>query len=198
MVLREWEVWGSELLESHLSYPMLAYYRSQHDDQSWLAALAAVIDCCALVLVGLEGVPTLQARMTFTMGRQILVEMARSLRVRPSPYTGGNRLDGDAFRLLEVRLAEAALPWTTAEAEDLLTALRATYEPLLAGLADYLLLPLQGFSAADETRDHWSRGHRGTLARRLIAELPERLATEAPPPGSSRWRRLRNRLAPDA
>ena len=73
VLLRDWEIWGSELLESHLSYPMLAYYRSQHHDQSWLAALTAVMDCCALILVGLEGVPALQARMTFTMARQVLV-----------------------------------------------------------------------------------------------------------------------------
>ena len=54
-LLREWEVWGADLLESHLSYPMLAYYRSQHDNQSWLAALAAIMDCCALILVGVRG-----------------------------------------------------------------------------------------------------------------------------------------------
>jgi hypothetical protein len=84
MLLRDCESWGAELLESHLSYPMLAYYRSQHNDQSWLAALAVIMDCCALILVGLEGVPPLQARMTFTMARQILVEMARSFSVAPS------------------------------------------------------------------------------------------------------------------
>jgi hypothetical protein len=55
MLLRDWEGWGSELLESHLSYPMLAYYRSQHSDQSWLAALAVIMDCCALILLGLRG-----------------------------------------------------------------------------------------------------------------------------------------------
>ena len=93
MLLREWETWGSELLESHLSYPMLAYYRSQHNDQSWLAALAAIIDCCSLILTGLDGVAPLQARMTFTMARQILVEMARSFGVAPSRYTGGDRLN---------------------------------------------------------------------------------------------------------
>ena len=54
-LLREWEVWGSDLLESHLSYPMLVYYRSQHDNQSWLAALTAVMDSCALILVGRRG-----------------------------------------------------------------------------------------------------------------------------------------------
>ena len=100
IMLREWETWGSELLESHLSYPMLAYYRSQHADQSWLAALTVVIDCCALILVGIGRVPPLQARMTFTMARQILVEMAQAFGVAPSRYEGGDRLDHPTFRVL--------------------------------------------------------------------------------------------------
>jgi hypothetical protein len=33
-LLHEWQQWSAELLESQLSYPMLAYYRSQHDNQS--------------------------------------------------------------------------------------------------------------------------------------------------------------------
>ena len=54
-LLREWERWSAELLESHLSYPVLAYYRSQHDNQSWLAGLATILDTSAFVMVGLEG-----------------------------------------------------------------------------------------------------------------------------------------------
>jgi hypothetical protein len=106
VLLREW-AWGSELLESHLFYPMLAYYWSQHNDQSWLSALAVILDCCTLILVGLEGVPPLQARMTFTMVRQILIEMAQSFRVAPSRYTGGDRLDHPAFLRLRSDLVEA-------------------------------------------------------------------------------------------
>jgi len=86
-LLREWEVWGSELLESHLSYPMLAYYRSQHDNQSWLAALAVVMDACALILVGVEALPPLQARMTFSMTRagRATASIASLPRRPPSP-----------------------------------------------------------------------------------------------------------------
>jgi hypothetical protein len=72
--------------------------------------------------------------MTFTMGRQILVEMARSFHVAPSRYTGGDRLDHDAFVRLEHKLIGSGFSWETAEAEELLAALRATYEPLLDGL----------------------------------------------------------------
>jgi hypothetical protein len=194
-LLREWESWGSELLESHLSYPMLAYYRSQHNDQSWLAALAAIIDCCALILVGIEQVSPLQARMTFKMAREILVEMAESFDVSPSRYSGGDRPDHQTFLRLEQDLIEAEFNWETAEAEELLAALRATYEPLLDGLASYLLLSLPGWSASDDARDHWVRGPRGTLARRLVDELMLTGGTaERGAKGGSRWRRLRSRL----
>src|SRR5207237_406885 len=42
--LHEWERWSAALLESHMSYPVLGYFRSQHDHQSWVAALTAVLD----------------------------------------------------------------------------------------------------------------------------------------------------------
>ena len=82
-LLRAWEIWAAELLESHLSYPMLAYYRSQHDDQSWLGALAAIMDACALILIGVQDVKPLQARMTFAMARQVVVELVRALDLPP-------------------------------------------------------------------------------------------------------------------
>ena len=110
-LLREWEFWGAELLESHLTYPMLVYYRSQHDNQSWLAALAAVMDCCALILVGVEDLQPLQARMTFTMARQVVVEIARSFAITPSRYDGGDRLPHESYVLLEACLADAKLSW---------------------------------------------------------------------------------------
>jgi hypothetical protein len=133
--------------------------------------------------------------MTFTMARQILVEMAKSFDVSPSRYTGGNRLDQGAFLRLERDLINVHFNWQTAtEAEEILAALRATSEPLLDGLASYLLLPLPGWSIPDDARDHWMRGPRGTLAGRLIQEL---MLTGAPLESSastSRWRLLRSRL----
>jgi hypothetical protein len=53
--LRDWEAWSAELMESHLSFPVLCYFRSQHDNQSWLAALTAVLDTCALLITCAEG-----------------------------------------------------------------------------------------------------------------------------------------------
>ncbi len=197
-LLREWEVWGSELLESHLSYPMLAYYRSQHDNQSWLAAIACIMDVCALVLVGIAELRPLQARMTFTMARQVVVEMARSFGVQPSRYTGGDRLDEAAYERLAAALVEAGVPWEPgAEGRHVLAALRATYEPLLDGLSRHLLVPLSGFLPDHTSSDQWARGHRGLIAGRLIEELAARAAPgagELDRADLSTWRKLRRRL----
>ena len=198
-LLREWEVWGSDLLESHLSYPMLAYYRSQHDNQSWLAALCCIMDACALILVGVADVRPLQARMTFTMARQVVVEMARSFHVQPSRYDGGDRLDAAAFARLMAVFEQAGVGWDGGpEAEETLAALRATYEPLLDGLGRYLLLPLPGWTAEDDAADHWERGPRGLIASHLIEQLSSRTGTApADEFGAERWRRLLGRIRSD-
>ena len=175
---------------------MLVYYRSQHDNQSWLAALAAVMDTCAAILVGVEDQGPLQARRTFTMARQVLVEMARSFGVKPSRYDGGDRLEPAAYRRMERALLEAGVVWTVGEdTRETLLALRATYEPLLDGLARRLLLPLPGWVADEDATDHWERGHRGTIARRLVEELSDRsLAGSAEMGDGPAWRKLRARL----
>jgi hypothetical protein len=171
-LLRAWEVWGADLLESHLSYPMLAYYRSQHDGQSWLSALAAVMDTCAAILVGVEDIKPLQARMTFAMARQVVLEMARSLDITAARSPHRNRLDHEAYTKMQAVFAEAGLSWNGgAQGEETLAVVRATYEPLLEALAAYLLIPLPGWVADDDASDHWERGPRGIIARRLIEGL---------------------------
>jgi hypothetical protein len=199
-LLREWETWGAELLESHLSYPMLVFYRSQHDNQSWLAALTAIMDSCALIMVGVEDMPPLQARMTFTMARQVVVEMARSLGVSPSRYTGVDRLPPEMFDRMLAEFENVGLRWNGGpEARDLLASLRATYEPLLDGLGLRLMLPLTEWIAADDAADHWRRGHRGLIVSKIIEELsdrsskPDSLVSANDKPFSRRWKRLGKR-----
>ena len=173
-VLLDWEKWSAELLESQLSYPMLAFYRSQHDNHSWLAALACIMDTCALVLVGSTSSP-LQARMTFTMSRQVLVQMAEAFSLAPADYSGGDRLDGAGYDAVERAIVGAGINWEAgSKTRETLAALRATYEPLLTGLASFLLVPLPGFLPHSDKDDYWSGGHRGALARTLIEELSSR------------------------
>ena len=69
LLLVEWERWSAELLESHISYPLLCYFRSQHNNQSWISALTAVLDTSALLIAGVQGHEARQAQLTFAMAR---------------------------------------------------------------------------------------------------------------------------------
>ena len=169
--LLRWQHWAAELLESQLSYPMLAYYRSQHDNQSWLAALAAIMDVSVLVLVGLDGVRTLQARLTFATARLAAVEMGRILGAGPRALDEG-RLSTDGFIELKRRLAAVAIHFVDEdESEARLTAFRNTYEPFLHGLADHLLLDLPPWSSDVEQLDNWMNSPRGKSAKRLLESV---------------------------
>ena len=185
-LLGDWESWGAELLESHLAYPMLAFYRSQHDDHSWLGGLTAIMDACALILVGVTEMKPLQARMTFSMARHVIVEMGRSLHVPVEPPGAGrsrvDRLSHQDFERLERLFAGAELGWEGGPAtEETLLALRATYEPMLHQLADHLLIPLPAWVPADdEGADHWEQGRRGSIASRLVEELSDRTSGSGP------------------
>src|SRR5579862_7826450 len=107
-VLRDWERWAAELLESQISYPVLTFFRSQHSNQSWLGALTTMLDVSSLVLVGIEGVHPGQAKLTFAMARHAAVDLAQVVNARYDP-TQPDRLPGEDFDLLRDALAQAGL-----------------------------------------------------------------------------------------
>ena len=128
------------------------------------------------------------------------MEIARSFRVAPSRYDGGDRLPHPEYLRMVATFSETGLVWNADPAtEDMLTALRATYEPLLDGLGSQLLLPLPEWIAMHDATDHWQRGHRGLIASRLIEQLSDRSKFDvvAEPPLGSLSRRLRRRLKRD-
>src|SRR5689334_2867259 len=86
-----WEEWSAELLQSQLSYPMLAYFRSQH-----LGALTAILDASALVIICSEGDLKRQAELTFAMGRHAVVDLATVFRAKPVPPPA-ERLPAEVF-----------------------------------------------------------------------------------------------------
>jgi hypothetical protein len=148
--LGEWEIWSAELLESHLSFPVLCYYRSQHDNQSWLAALALVLDASSLLLVhGLEG-SRLRARLTFAMARHAAVDMCLVFQLPPrEPRV--ERLSAEELRR-SFSLAHRPL---SDEQITQLRELQAIYEPFLQALADYFRLYLPRFISDRPTADNW-------------------------------------------
>ena len=106
--LSDWENWSAQLLETHLSYPQLAYYRSQHENQSWLAALAAILDTSALVSIGIDAIPQKQGRLTFAMARHTIVDLAQVFQTPPSER-GADRLSQADFEYIQSELAQVSV-----------------------------------------------------------------------------------------
>jgi hypothetical protein len=141
-LLRDWERWAAELLESHISYPVLCYYRSQHSNQSWLAALTTILDTSALVMTGIDGISPRQAQLTFAMGRHAVADLAQIFYTPPHALRKDRLPPADLARLRELLEAAGVMLHDGPVAEGRLAELRRIYEPYASALAEYLLMPL--------------------------------------------------------
>lgn len=156
--MREWERWAAQLLETHISYPQLAYYRSQHGNQSWLGALTAILDSSALVLAAHEGPASRQAKLTFAMARHALVDVTQIF-VRSAPSHTADRLPPSAMAELRRRLAsEPMARELDGSFEERLAAMRLLYEPYAQALGSFLLFDLPPWFHAEPRRDNWRGG----------------------------------------
>src|SRR5262249_41711847 len=132
--LKDWEFWCSDVLESHISYPTVGFFRSQHQKQSWVSALACLLDLSSLIEVGIDGIPTWQAHVTFAIARHAAVDLAQVFRVTIAD--GEDRLCDAEFDRMRDQLATVGLSLVdTAEARERLRAMRRSYEPYLFGLS---------------------------------------------------------------
>jgi hypothetical protein len=154
-LLAEWERWAAELLESHLSYPVLSFYRSQHDNQSWVAALTMMLDTCALRIAGVDGLVDYQARLTFAMARHAAVDLGLVFQ-RPPRAPGSDRLPAvDLARMLNaLRVAGLQMRDESAVAKAL-AELRELYEPFVNALAAHFQFELPAFLPDKKTVDNW-------------------------------------------
>jgi hypothetical protein len=161
VLLEEWERWAAEILESHISYPILCFYRSQHDTQSWLSALVSILDTCALRISVIEGTASRQAQLTFVMARHALVDIGQVLGVQQrkswQQFSEVDRLPAKDFYHLCAALGEnnVLLCGDPAAAQRLHT-IRALYEQHALALSDYLRMPLPVWVAPPKVNDQWS------------------------------------------
>ena len=79
-----WETWVAELMETHLAYPILAYFRSQHVNQNWLAAMCTVLDTCAFAIAAAPLGTVDSARFTFAIARHAVVDLSYTFHVAPA------------------------------------------------------------------------------------------------------------------
>jgi hypothetical protein len=161
VLMAEWERWAAEILESHISYPILCYYRSQHDNQSWLSALVAILDTCALLISVVEGTSSRQAQLTFVMARHALIDLGHVFHIEDLPAwqrrNETDRLPPREFNRLCEALGEnhLRLCGDPASARRLHT-IRALYEPHAFALSQYLRMPLPVWVAPPRDNDQWS------------------------------------------
>jgi hypothetical protein len=185
-LLAEWERWCATLLETHISYPLLCYYRSQHDNQSWLAALTAILDACALLITTVEGPATRQAQLTFAVGRHVLVDIVHVFQQEAieSDFMKQpvERLGDEEFaRLCDVLGGAGFSLCGDVDAHARLATIRKLYEPSAFAMAHFLALGLPRWVAPprdpSKRKDNWT-----TVADlRTPAALADRLRTHLSP-----------------
>jgi hypothetical protein len=152
--LKDWEYWCSDVLESHISYPAVAFFRSQHQRQSWVSALASLLDLSALIEVGIEGVPAWQAHVTFAMARHAAVDLTQVLHAVPDGVV--DRLPDGELEQLRRQLESVGLrPARSADADRQLLKLRRSYEPYICGLARALVMPTPPWWRGQAVKDNW-------------------------------------------
>ena len=153
--LRAWESWAAELMESHLSYPVLCYFRSQHNNQSWVSALATILDACALLIAHTEGALRWQAELTFAICRHALVDLAQALSIPPR-LVSYDRFEPVTLDEMRRILGACGTPMCRERAaEETLERLRGMYEPYLFGFSDRLLMTLPAWGPALPRLDNW-------------------------------------------
>jgi ion channel len=154
-LLKDWELWSAELMESHLSYPVLAYFRSQHDNQSWIASLTAILDTCALLMVGIEDACEKQAELTFAIARHAVVDLSQVFGTAPGALPH-DRLPAEDLRRIRDTLAQLGLKLLDGEdADRRLQELRRMYEPYIHALATYLNQTLPPWIPQKKGKDNW-------------------------------------------
>lgn len=155
LLLVEWERWSAELLESHISYTLLCYFRSQHSNQSWLGALTAVLDVCALMIAGVQEQAARQAQLTFAIARHALVDIAQIFSL-PPVQDMEDRLPPARFDLLYDTLCQAGIRvCRDGDSRARLNKMRALYEGYAEALSRHLRMPLPPWVAEHPHKDNW-------------------------------------------
>lgn len=155
VLLAEWERWSAELLESHISYPLLCYFRSQHTNQSWLAALTAILDTSALMVAAIQGYEARQAQLTFAMARHAMVDLSQILSQRPLNDAPDRLPKERCEKLYELLCASSVKICRDDQSIERLREMCALYEGHAEALSRYLHMSLPPWLADHPHKDNW-------------------------------------------
>ena len=156
--LEKYEQWGAEMLEAYLSYPTIAFYRSQHDTQNWIKTSTAIMDACALIQTCFTADDDIsrqikfQSRATFASLRHVIVDLAYIIKMPPTEDCT-MRLTEEDFKQMMKEL-NALSPQFNGTFESLYT-VREMYEPYCVGLGEGLLMDLPIWRHPVRELDNW-------------------------------------------
>ncbi|MBV9103579.1 MAG: two pore domain potassium channel family protein [Candidatus Eremiobacteraeota bacterium] len=138
-VFTEGQRWSAQVMESHMAYPMLSYFRSSHDHESWVATLGALLDAATLMVSAVDGGPIGKAKLMNGMGRHATHDLGQYFSLPTGSSVGVERHE---FEVARARLAEAGYRLTSAdEAWERFASLRATYATPLDAMARWWRIP---------------------------------------------------------
>jgi Ion channel len=164
VLLHDWERSAAEILESHISYPAVCYFRSQHNNESWIAALTTILDSCALLIASVENACARQARLTFAICRHTTVDLAQLFRAAPR-NAHLDRLPPEELQRMRTMLATAGFTLREDEASTKkLKELRELYEPYLQGLSEFLFMEIPPWILSRDVVDNWRTSAWGRIA----------------------------------
>jgi len=157
--LATWEEWCAQVLENQLSFPMLAYFRSQHSNQSWLTALVAMIDCAGVVSLCSKDDLQRQADFTFAMGRHVLADIAVVFGLTqesPAGQEKNERLpDSEFAKLHQIIVSRPALFDARRCSLSNLRSRGNLYEAQATALSSYFLMSLPSWISDESRLDNW-------------------------------------------
>jgi Ion channel len=163
-LLHDWERSAADILESHVSYPVVSYFRSQHTNESWLAALTAILDTCAFMITSVDSGASRQARLTFAMCRHTVADMAQVFAMAPR-NANADRLPTAELLQLRTVLTQAGVKLRDNElSAPRLAKLREMYEPYLQALSEFLYMELPPWILATEITDNWRTSAWGRIS----------------------------------
>lgn len=176
-LLMEWERWSAELLESHISYPLLCYFRSQHNNQSWISALTSILDTSALLIAGVRGHEARQAQLTFVMARHAMIDLSQVLSLVPVKPPA-DRLPVERYEdLYKLLCGSGVSVCRDVESYERLQNLRSMYESYAEALSQFLRMPLPQWIPATQQVDNWLKVSK--VRAQVEANNPEPSGTAA-------------------
>jgi ABC-type multidrug transport system fused ATPase/permease subunit len=135
----DWERWSAEVLDSHVAYPILGYFRSSHDNESWIASLGAMLDAAVLILTTVQGQPRGRAEMLVAIGVHLVEDVSSFFGFTNDGRVGVERAEYDVAR---ARLEAAGFPLESPDVGWILFAqIRARYASRLNELAGFWMTP---------------------------------------------------------